>query len=88
MMTEKLSTFVLNGWDYWTIWQKCQAKVSAINRTAESSNLLTFTQQNSQIITLSIPLYSAFFTSSLWLKSFALSLTNQQKNGLYDEKYT
>jgi hypothetical protein len=80
MMTGKLSTFVLNGWDVGTIWQKCQVKLSAINRNAESSDLLAITQQNSQVITLSIPLHSTFFTSSLWLKSFALSLTNQYKH--------
>jgi hypothetical protein len=80
MMAEKLSTFVLNGWDYWTLWQKCEVKVSAVNRTAESSNLLAITQQNFQSISLSIRLHSAFFTSSLWLKSFALSLTNQYKH--------
>jgi hypothetical protein len=80
MMTGKLSTFVLNGWDVGTIWQRCQVEVSAISRVTESSDSVVITQQNYRSISPSIPLYSAFFTSSLWLKSFALSLTNQYKH--------
>jgi len=80
MMTGKLSTFIIDRWDFGTIWQTCQVMVSAVNQNTESSDLLAITQHNSQIITLSNPLHSAFFTSSLWQKSFALSLTNQYKH--------
>lgn len=76
MMTGKLSTFIMNGWDVVTIWQKCQEVLSAINQIAESSKLLPINQLNFGSISLSIPLYSAFFSSPLWL-NFSTSPTNQ-----------
>ena len=46
MMTGKLSTFIMNGWDVETIWQRCQGAVSAIGRIAESSRLYAIKQRN------------------------------------------
>jgi hypothetical protein len=80
MMTGKLSTFIMNGWDVGTIWQGCQGEVTAIGRTTESSDSVAITQKFYRSISLSIPLYSVFFTSSLWLKFFAHSLANQHKH--------
>lgn len=70
----------MNGWDVGTIWQRCQEVLSAINRIAESSKLLPINQPNSESISLSIPLHSAFFTSSLSQLFFQLSLSNLQKH--------
>ena len=55
MITGKLITFLENGLGVWTIWQRCQAMLSAINRIAELSKLLPINQPNFESISLSIP---------------------------------
>ena len=80
MMTGTLSTFIKNGWDVGTIWQKCQGAVSAINQIAKLSKLLPINHPNSGSISLSIPQHNSFFTSFLWLKSFSTTLTNQYEH--------
>jgi len=80
MMTGKLSTFIMYGWDVGTIWQRSQGLVSAIGRSAESSGLFSNQPSTFGRFSPSIPPHSTFFTSSLWLKSFTTSFTNQYKH--------
>jgi hypothetical protein len=81
-MMGKLITFFENGWDFGTIWQKCQVLVSVTIRNAESSDSVAITQQYFQNISLAIPLHNAFISSYLLPKSFDTSLSNQYKHTL------